>query len=188
LEDKVRWLERLFSVCDDSLPEVADAVIGIGIDVSRDGIKASPYSEAVAWKALKLFRHGIVQNVLFTGGYSVDGLTEAEAMRRILGMAVSEENLFLEQKSFRTYLNADYTLPIVQEKGWKKVIIVAQQWHARRVKATFKKRWAGKGIDIYVVKARSDYGGGSQSRLDHFFTFALWDTLAFIISKIKGYC
>jgi len=68
------------------------------------------------------------------------------------------------------------------------VIIVAQQRHARRVLATFKKRWQGIGIDIYNVKAWSDYGGGSQSRLDHFFTFAARDILAFIVSKLKGYC
>jgi uncharacterized SAM-binding protein YcdF (DUF218 family) len=188
MEGRVKWLERVLSVRDDPLPKVADAVIGIGIDVSKDGKSASPYSQAVAWKALNLFRYGIVWNVLFTGGYAAGELNEAQAMGQLVANWIPVEKLFLEQKSFRTFLNADYTLPIVQEEGWERVIIVAQQWHARRVKATFKKRWAGTGIKIYIVKAWSDYGGGSQSRLNHFFTFALWDTLAFVISKIKGYC
>lgn len=186
----IRWLERLLVIEDDPMPQNADVVIGVGIDVSKDGERASPYSKAVAIKCLRLFHANEARNILFTGGYSVHPwrMTEARAMCDIIAWQLPWESIYLEQDGCRTYLNADYTLPIVLGAEWKKVIIVAQQWHARRVKATFKKRWAGTGIEIYVVKAWSDYGGGSQWRLDHFFTFALWDSLAYIISVIKRYC
>ncbi|XOU94724.1 MAG: YdcF family protein [Candidatus Kerfeldbacteria bacterium] len=183
------WLEKLFAIKDDRLPINADVVIGIGIDVSKDGRSASPYSKSVAEKCLKLYKQDKIANVLLVGGYPVGlALNEAQAMRNCISRSVDVDSLFLEENSFRTYLNADYCLPIVQKHGWTKVIIVAQQWHARRVKATFKKRWAGTGIKIYVVKAWSDYGGGSQSRLDHFLSFAAWDTLSFILSYFKGWC
>ncbi|MDP2683899.1 MAG: YdcF family protein [bacterium] len=186
----LRWLERCLVIADDELPDVADVVIGIGIDVSKDGEQASPYSKAVASKCLQLFNADKVQNILFTGGYSIHlwPVTEARAMCDEIAWQVPWENIYLEQDSYRTYLNADYTFPIVQEAKWKKVIIIAQQWHARRVLATFKKRWKDQGIKIYIVKAWSDYGGGSQKRLNYFFTFLLWDTLSFFVSKIKGWC
>lgn len=181
-----RWFERWLVIPNDKLPDNADVVIGIGIDVSKDGSMASPYSRSVALKCLELYEGGIGNNILFTGGYShVGGLTEAELMAKLIEHKVKA---FIEKDSYRTFLNADYSLPIVQRHQWTKVIIVAQQWPARRVLATFKKRWQGQGIDIYIVKAWSDYGGGSQRRLDHFLTFAAWDTLSFILSKVKGWC
>jgi len=184
-----RWAEKKLVIPDDKLPKMANVVIGVGIDVSKDGSMASPYSKSVAEKCTELYGDDKVRNILFTGGYQFNfGNTEARAMKDCVRARPDEDHLLLEEKSFRTYLNADYSLPIVRRHQWTKVIIVAQQWHARRVLATFKKRWRNQGIDIYIVKAWSDYGGGSQSRLDYFLTFAAWDTLAFVISKLKGYC
>jgi len=188
------WLEKLLETKDDVLPLEADVLMGIGIDVSKDGLKASPQSEAVALKILELFQEGKGKNVLLSGGYSVGGITEAKSMDNIFSKKVSKLKPILEEKSYRTYMNADCTLPILKEKGWKNAIIVAQQWHARRVRATFRKRWAKCGVHFAVIKARSKYGtgsgndGNSQNRLKHFVIFLFWDTLAFIISKIRDYC
>lgn len=182
------WLERSLETRDDRLPKKVDVAIAVGIDVSKDGTKASPQSRAVALKAAELFLRGKAENVLSVGGYSAGGPIEAEAMADIIADNIPETNLFLEKKSFRTYLNADYTLLILKQNGWKTAIIVAQQWHARRVRVTFRKRWQGSGIKFFVVKAQSPYGGGSQKRLNHFWSFVLWDIYAFIVSKIKGYC
>lgn len=182
------WVERLFESHDDELIEKADAVIAIGIGVSKDGQSVSPQSEAVALKALDLFRQGSAENILLSGGHSNGYITEAEAMANVIKDKVPHSKLFLELRSYRTFMNADYTLPILQQKGWKKVIIVAQQWHARRVRATFRKSWDGTGIRFAVIKARSEYGGSFQKRLEHFLLFVIWDTLAFIISKLKGCC
>jgi len=158
--------------------------------VSKDKTKASPQSKVVALEALDLFLKGKAKNILLAGGYlgKPDEITEAEAMARVIENSVPKEKLFLESKSYRTYMNADCTLPIMESHGWKTAIIVAQQWHARRVRATFKKRWRGSDIKFAIIKARSPYGGGSQSRLNYFWTFAIWDSLAFVFSKLKSYC
>jgi uncharacterized SAM-binding protein YcdF (DUF218 family) len=188
------WLERLLETKDDVLPLEADVIIGIGIDVSKDGQKASPQSKAVAIKVLKLFQKGRGKNILLSGGYSAGAITEAKAMDDIISKEVSKPKIILEEKSYRTYMNADYTLRILKEKGWKSAIIVAQQWHARRVRATFRKRWIKSGIHFAVIKARSKYRSGpknesnSQKRLKHFLLFVFWDNLAFIISKLRDYC
>ncbi len=188
-----QWLEKRLVTADDPLPRGSAVIIGVGIDVSSNGRSASPYSRAVAQKSALLFRLGCARRIIFTGGYfkpGVSGVTEAWGMANCLFLykpTIPRDRVGLEIYANRTYLNADYTLPLLRP-GEKSVIIVAQQWHARRVRATFKKRWAGSGIEIRVVKAWSNYGGGSQKRLDHFWSFFLWDSLAFVVSKLKGYC
>ena len=187
-----QWLEKRLVTADDPLPRGSAVIIGVGIDVSVAGNSASPYSKAVARKCGNLFEAGSGHRIIFTGGYfkpGVTGVTEARGMAHYLSITseMPRDKVSLEIMARRTYLNADYTLPLLEP--WEnRVIIVAQQWHARRVRATFRKRWSGSGIDIRVVKAWSDYGGGSQRRLDHFCSFFLWDTLAFFISRLKGYC
>lgn len=220
-------IERLFETCDDPIPpEPADIVIGIGTDVSKDGLDVSPQSRAIAEKVLEIFLSGKARFILFTGGYSytagekdeenatetaqkiADGLretyTEAGCMsshlfalsvsRNIDAKIFTEYKILHETDSRRTYLNADFTLQKIKNLRWligdcKSVIVVAQQWHARRVRATFRKRWRGSGIKISVVKAYSPYtDDNSQWRWRKFWRFAMWDTIAFVISKLKGYC
>jgi hypothetical protein len=191
-----QWLEKRLVTADDPLPRGSAVIIGVGIDVSAVGNSASPYSKAVANKCGELFRAGYGHRIIFTGGYFkpyVTGVTEARGMERHLTADIPRNIVALELRAQRTgmvsgaHLNADNVLPMLKPNE-KTVIVVAQQWHARRVRAAFNKRWAGSGIDIRVVKAWSDYGGGSQKRLDHFWSFFLWDSLAFVISKLKGYC
>ncbi len=182
------WLEKKLVMRSDPIPKICDVAIGVGIDVSKDGKHASPYSASVADRCADLYLEGAVRNVLFTGGYPVGAdHKEATTMRDHIQGRVPSDKLVLELNAYRTYMNADNTLAIMKDQGWKSAIVVAQQWHARRVLATFHRRWQGSGCQIYVTKAWSEYGGGSQSRLDSFWTFAAWDTLAFVISKVKGY-
>jgi len=197
------WLER-YEIKDDFVPahpHAADVIIGIGTDVSRDGRKVSPQSAAIVETIADFYSCFRSEDILFTGGYSYKGgPTEAETMydHLITLMTAADKkdikhlrcHSVLEKKSSRTYLNADYALPILQEKGWKTAIIVAQQWHARRVRATFKKRWAGSGIKFAVIKARSPYSGdNSQWRWRGFWRFLFcWEVPVWLYSKLKGYC
>ncbi len=182
------WLEKRIETRDDVLPEQVDVIIGLGMDVSPDGTKPSPQSRAVAMKVLELFQQGKAENVLFTGGFfHKDGPTEAELMAPLVADSVLSGNLFLETESWITYQNARFSRLIMKHMGWKRAIVVAHQWQARRARQTFKKRW-GKEFKLYVVKAPSPYGDGSMRRLRHPVVFWLFDTLAFLFSYLRGYC
>jgi len=167
-----------------------DVVIGLGCDLSKDELHASQQSEAVARKCLQHFNEGIARNILFAGGYArgVYPLTEARVMCDIIAWQVPWENIFLEQESQRTYSNADNCIPIIEEEGWSKILVVAQKWHLRRARATFKKRWHGKKLQVDFMGVESGFGGGTQKRWNNVFYFVVWDTLAFIYSKLQGYC
>lgn len=188
-----KWLEEKLLTRDDyfSPHTPADVIIGVGIDVSADGQEASPQSKMVAASCAKLLKLGYGRRLILAGGYSLpgaNGVIESRGMLNSMPSELLSRDITLETRSDRTYLNADYTLPLIKSYE-RDVIIIAQQWHARRVRATFKKRWASRpDIVVRVIKARSDYGGASQRRLDHFWSFLLWDTAAWIVSKLKGYC
>ncbi len=182
------WLEKRIETRDDILPEQVDVIIGLGMDVSQNGKEASPQSRAVALKALELFLQGKGKNILFTGGYNLaGGPTEAELMAQVISGKVPPENLFLEKKSWRTFQNADSSLPILEEHGWKSAIIIAQQWHSRRARQTFRKRW-DKKVKLYIIKSHSAYGDSSMKRLSHPLIFWVWDAIAFVYSYLRGYC
>lgn len=183
------FLERLGVIKDDPLPpDRVDVAIGVGIDVSADFQAASPYSRAIAQKAAALYYGGRVDHVLFTGGYPVGrDVNEALAMRRLAARKVREDRLFVETESQRTWQQADGTLRIMKAHGWRSAIVIAQQWHARRVRATFRRRWKGSGCRIYVVKAFSEYGGGSREAPESLRDVRCLGTVAFIISKIVGH-
>ena len=190
-----KWFEERYVVNDDPFfPDgrPADGVLVIGTGVSPDGQHPSAQSFANLERALGFFTAHEVQNVLLVGGAKANlakSLTEARAMEDVAARLVARTALYVENHSDRTWLNAELTLPIVKRLGWTRVIIVAQQWHARRVRATFRKRWQGSGIEIRVVRAWSPYFDGSncQHRFDRFCYFAFWDTVAFAYSWLKGY-
>jgi uncharacterized SAM-binding protein YcdF (DUF218 family) len=185
-----KWLECLTVINDDPLLKRADIVIGVGIDVSADGSKASPQSKAVANKVAEIWEAGRARNVLLAGGFRLgQGKTEAELMWDEIRNRVPAGRVYLENTSVRTYQNADYTRTIMQDNCWSSAIVVAHPQQARRVKATFGKSWAKKQLRFVVIKAPSHYtGDNSQRRLRHPLNFIIWDTLAFIYSKFRGYC
>jgi uncharacterized SAM-binding protein YcdF (DUF218 family) len=181
------WLERWLETRDDPLPEKADVVIGFDFGFAKDGIKASPQSRAITEKCLEIYNDRKAGSVILSGGLKVNNRTDAEAMADILKDKVPEDKLFLEIESIGTNGNVDQSLKIMRKHGWASAIVVAQQWHARRVRATLKKMWPHY-IKFSVIKARSKYGGNYGLIADNFMFFSVYDTLAFFWFRLKGYC
>src|SRR5713226_9282827 len=162
-----RFWERVqqrFEAPDDPLPSCADVAIALGYGLAPNGKSPRPQSAVNAAKAVDLFLEGRARSVLFVGGGTRGGTTtEAEAMASSISGSVPRPNLLLETKSRSTVGNADNSLRILADHGWRTAIVVSQQWHARRVRAVFRKRWKGGGIELAVVKARSPYGGAFRA-------------------------
>ncbi|MEK7570008.1 MAG: YdcF family protein [Patescibacteria group bacterium] len=185
------WIEEFFETHDDIPPKAVNAIIAVGCDVSADGTGPSPMSRAIAERVLELSQTHPNKCMIFAGGYRYPAASqnpcESVHMYNVISRRAPIADIQIETESNRTYLNADETLKIMHSLSYTSAIVVAQQWHARRVRATFRKRWKDKGIRIYVIKARSTYGACSQKRLHHFVKFVLWDTLAYLYGILKGY-
>jgi uncharacterized SAM-binding protein YcdF (DUF218 family) len=181
-------LERFICASDDQHKET-DAIVCIGTDVSRDGRSVSPQSQAIVDLAAKLVEEGLTEEVVFTGGYSAGGPTEADAMQ---GYWLKSGYPYIKQVSDRastnTRQNALQSLWIADELGWKKLVVVSQQLHARRVRATFRKVAKDyKGIEVQVIKAWSPYGGGSQNRFNSFWRFLAWEMIGTTYFWLRGW-
>lgn len=185
-------MENRLTMLNDPTPGQADMVIGMGADVSVDGQRPSPQSEAIARKAFELAIIIGAPRLLFSGGYRRGGPCEARAMATFVRQTFEVTNrpleIIAETKSRTTRQNVVYCSPILYQYRCRSVVVVAQQWHARRVRAVWRKLTAGTGIKVMVIKAESPYGGGTQARLANWPTFLAWDSFAFVVSKLKGYC
>ena len=145
-------------------------------------------SEAVAKRCADLYHKGVAQKIVLTGGYKQNGITEAEAMKKVLlSLEVPEYNIILETSAYRTHLNALHTLPIVRKLGWKHIVLVCQHIHSRRALMVFRKIY-GKGYEIYLAKAKSCYELLPQRRLSSEPRFLLtWEIPNLILAKAKGW-
>lgn len=191
LEELWGWLEGLIEVADDPIPDKVDVVIVSGIGRSWTWRSVSSQSAANVQKALALWAAGKAEYLLFVGAgadWRPGELTEADSMRQYAGLSIPDERCFLERGSTFTFENADFSLPILLEHGWKTAVVVTQQLTARRVRAIYRRRWEGSGTKFFVVKARSNYGGNSQWRWNHFLLALGWDLLGWAGGWVRGHC
>ena len=98
-------------------------------------------------EAARLFQAGVAPAVVVTG------VGDAKANARTLRMAgVPADKIFIEKTARSTVENADFTRPILQELGARRVLLVTSSFHTRRALATFRKRIPG--IEFGVVGTR----------------------------------
>lgn len=186
LDKFVRQISKFYEP-REHIPTSADGIIGVGIALRENG-EASYMSEAVARRCADLYHKEVAPKIIVTGGYKQNGITEAEAMKKILlSLDVPEYNIILEISSHRTHGNALYTLPIVKKLGWKHIVLVCQHIHSRRALMIFRKIY-GKSYEIYLAKAKGCYELLPQNRLSSASRFLLtWEIPNFILAKLKGW-
>jgi len=183
------WIERnLFKIPDDEITVLLGeyiGIVGIGIDLDPTGNFASPQSEKVALRAIHENYNYPNSFFVFASGSRVKGgrFTEAEAMDRIVNFL--DVDVFLGDEINGTHNEVKKVIEILREQGCQKAIIIGQQLHLRRIRALFRKIGADSGITFFFVKARSEYGGGSQWRLRCFPFFLAWETMCFTYLKLR---
>lgn len=93
--------------------------------------------------AIVLYKTGKVKEILFTGGSGVlffDEVKEADLAKKFLiDMGVPENKIHIESESRNTYENAIYTSKIVEEKKWKKLLLITSAFHMKRSLGVFQK-------------------------------------------------
>jgi len=180
----LRRIEKRIVVDDDDISDVqADVIVAVGCSLAPSGLVASPQTQAIAVKAALLYRCGYAKKNRFCsgGGYKPGQMpsTEASAMRDVLiRMGVPTNNCILEYASFNTRQNALEFANLAAEHRWTSAVVVAQQLHAQRVRACFRKVL---GDNFRRISSRPGPATAESSKwvLNHFLTFLLWDTLSF---------
>src|SRR5438128_3254693 len=104
LDKLIKPVSKLYEP-KEHIPISSDGIIGVGIALRENG-EASYMSEAVAKRCADLYHKGVAQKIVLTGGYKQNGITEAEAMKKVLlSLEVPEYNIILETSAYRTHLN-----------------------------------------------------------------------------------
>jgi len=165
----------------------ADVIVAVGIGLRSDG-SLSNLSKAVAQKAIDLYKERFSSKIIFSGGFSQNNKTEAEAMRDYaLKRGIAPKDIIIEIDSVSTPTNVDETLKILKNNRLKSVLVVAQHIHARRVIFLFSKK-LGDSYKIYWASAFSRYDVvPGQKRLLSEETFLLWGVFWVVVYRLFGY-
>ncbi len=181
-------LIRLYEVGDSYPVSEYDAIVAIGTALMPDG-SCSPQSRANTELAARFYQKGIAPRIIFTSGNSWGGPTEARAMKELAtsSLGLPFEHILVEDVSKNTHENAVETKKILDKNGWRKVLIIADSIHARRVLACFKKT-LGLGYAVKIYKSYSERSPQvAQKRLRSEATFFIWELLAFAKFKKEGW-
>lgn len=143
----------IFQMCIYSLPltskpKKSDAILILGCRLR--GETPSVFLTERTKKGAKLFKEGYGDYIIVSGGQGNDeDISEAEGMKRILiAEGIDERKIILEDKSRNTAENIEFSSKIIDEKKFKEVIIVSNDFHLRRA-----------SILAYKNKVKATYSG-----------------------------
>ena len=153
--------EKILAIVDNDCLSPSDAIIlleGDGFDRFR--------------KAVSLYKQGQAPKIVFSGNitdYDYGSFPFAEVLPRMLEAGVPEDDIIHEDKSLNTREQAVEVVRMAQERGWKKLILVASHEHQYRAYLTFLREVldSKSGITLYNAPARNldwfvDKGWGTR--------------------------
>ena len=153
--------ENILAIVDNDCLSPSDAIIlleGDGFDRFR--------------KAVSLYKQGKAPKIVFSGNitdYDYGSFPFAEVLPRMLEAGVPEDDIIHEDKSLNTREQAVEVVRMAQERGWKKLILVASHEHQYRAYLTFLREVldSKSGITLYNAPARNldwfvDKGWGTR--------------------------
>ena len=153
--------EKILAIVDNDCLSASDAIIlleGDGFDRFR--------------KAVSLYKQGKAPKIVFSGNitdYDYGSFPFAEVLPRMLEAGVPEDDIIHEDKSLNTREQAVEVVRMSQERGWRKLILVASHEHQYRAYLTFLREVLDtkSGITLYNAPARNldwfvDKGWGTR--------------------------
>jgi uncharacterized SAM-binding protein YcdF (DUF218 family) len=131
-------------------------------------------------QAAELFHARQAPRVLLSGGEEQVGLVTPELLRRQARQhRIPESALLYERESTSTAEQARYLRPILEQRGFRRAIVVTSSYHTRRTRYLFRKAFAESPVEIRVYPVQKD-----------FFSPVRWwtrdrDTEEFVLEYIK---
>jgi len=116
-----------------------DVAIVLGASIAPDGSPSPVLARRVA-HAVDLAVSGQVGAVLMSGGPVRHPIPEALVMRDLaLAAGLSSERIFVETSSRNTIGNARHCRPIVESRGWRRILLVTDPHHLPRALYIFRR-------------------------------------------------
>ena len=109
-------------------------------------------------RAAELNRQGLAGIFVLTG--NEDGTDEVRPAylhwraQVLVGVGVAQGSIVLDATSSNSEEEAAFGLRLARERGWKRVMVVSDPPHMRRLSLLWGRAFAGSGIDFVLVASR----------------------------------
>ncbi|NQX45876.1 YdcF family protein [Paenibacillus tritici] len=107
-------------------------------------------------QGVQLFQEGYAPQLLLSNVKENAG-PSGNMRQTSLSLGIPEGAILAENAAQSTYQNAQFTLPIMKQQGFKSAIVVSSDFHMRRVKFIFDHVYKDSGIELTYVGADSGY-------------------------------
>ena len=129
----------------------ADAIVVFGARVRPDGTPSITLANRVL-TASELYRQGMADTIVMTGGIEPTGFDETVVMRDLaVELGVPAAAIVLDAEGDTTSASVTNTTRILRDRGLNRVLAVSQFYHLPRIKLTY----AAAGVDVWTVPART---------------------------------
>jgi uncharacterized SAM-binding protein YcdF (DUF218 family) len=119
--------------------EPADLAVVLGTEVYLNG-EPSPQLKARLDRAIELFRQHLFPQIVVSGGIEQNGTDETLAMRQyLMRQGVPAEAILLDPRGSDTMDTAENTVALMNQHGWKRIIVISQYFHLPRCELAFRK-------------------------------------------------
>ena len=142
-----------------------DAIVVFAGGVGESGKAGGGYQERVK-QAVDLYRAEMAPVMIFSSGYAFV-FREAEVMRDLaVNHGVPPEAILLETRAANTFENVAFVKALLDERGWRSVLLVSSPYHMRRAVRTFRKQAPGIRIIPTPVPYSQFYAHGNGASLE----------------------
>jgi uncharacterized SAM-binding protein YcdF (DUF218 family) len=107
-------------------------------------------------KAAELYKAGYAPYVILSNAKEATSKS-GDMVQTALALGIPQDVIYTENAADSTYQNAEYTLPIMKEYGFKSAIVVSSDFHMRRVKFLFGRVYKKSEIELTYVGSASGY-------------------------------
>jgi uncharacterized SAM-binding protein YcdF (DUF218 family) len=129
----------------------ADAIVVFGARVRLDGTPSITLANRVT-TASEVYRQGLADTVVMTGGIEPTGFDETVVMRDLaVELGVPADAIVLDAEGDTTSASVANTTRILRDRGLGRVLAVSQFYHLPRIKLAY----AAAGMEVWTVPART---------------------------------
>jgi vancomycin permeability regulator SanA len=129
----------------------ADAIVVFGARVRLDGTPSITLANRVL-TASEVYRQGLADMIVMTGGIEPTGFDETVVMRDLaVELGVPPGAIVLDPEGDTTSASVANTMRILRARGLGRVLAVSQFYHLPRIKLAY----AVAGVEVWTVPART---------------------------------
>jgi len=134
----------------DPVPTQVDIAVSLGGEVGYRSLTAA-----------RLYSTGITPRVLMTGMGKSPNLVRRVIrdwrLQVLLESGVPQDRIEYDVESANSWEEAVNTRRLMEQRGWRRVIVVSDPSHMRRMSWTWRRVFAGSGLELFLVATSPAY-------------------------------